>query len=206
MQTQTAAVQNSWKMRDFITLSIFNVVMILIFTIGFMFTSVLLTPAGSYLAGAGIIAIINGPIYMVMSNKIDKRGVLFFTSLITGLYFTAFGYAYFLVTLAAAGVICEIAMWGQHTYRHPVRNAIGYSIFNIGFSLCGVMPIVFFKQQYEATLSRSMSAEQVAQNLYYYGTPSMVLLMCVISLVGALAGCAIGNQLLRKHVKKAKLV
>ncbi|MCG7409842.1 MptD family putative ECF transporter S component [Paenibacillus sp. ACRRX] len=206
MQTETVVLRNSWKMRDFITLAIFNVVMILIFTIGFMFTSILLTPAGSYIAGTGLIALVNGPIYMVMSNKIDRRGILFFTSLITGVYFIAFGYAYFLLTLAIVGVLGELAMWGTHTYRNPVRNAIGYSIYNVGFSFCGVMPILFFKEQYEATLSQSMSPEQVAQNLYYYGTPSMVILMSAFSLVGAVVGCALGNRLLHKHVKKAKLV
>lgn len=206
IHVQPHLLQHNWKMRDFITLSIFNVVMILILTVGAILTSILLTPAGSYLAGAGMYALLNGPIYMVMAHKINKRGVLFFTGLLIGVYFVLLGYWFFLPTLLVVGTICELAMWGQHTYRNPVRNAIGYSIFYIGYSLCGVMPILFFKAQYEATLRQSMPAERVEVMLHYYGTTSMILVMCAISLLGGIIGCAIGNQLLHKHVKKAKLV
>lgn len=127
MQTQVATVQNNWKMRDFITLAIFNVVMLIIMTIYPIFTVV------SYLVVGGAAALFNGPIYMVMSNKIDKRGVLFFTCIITGLYFVAFGYAYYLLTLAVIGIICELVLWGGDAYKNPVRNAIGYAIFYVGW-------------------------------------------------------------------------
>lgn len=210
MQTQTT--QNTvtsttrWKIRDFITVAIFNVIMIIIFTVGLMITSVVLTPSGSYLAGAGIMALFNGPIYMVMSNKIAKRGVLFFTSLLTGLYFLAFGQTYFLPTLIVGGIVCELVMWGKDTYLNPVRNAIGYSVFYISYSLCGTVPLVFFREQYLTNLAKSFSQEQLSALTYYYGTPGMALIMCAISTVGALIGCWIGSLLLKKHIKKAKLV
>ncbi|AYK05227.1 MULTISPECIES: MptD family putative ECF transporter S component [Brevibacillus] len=200
MQTQTEISQNRWKMRDFITLAIFNVVMLIIMTICPIFTVV------SYLVVGGAAALFNGPIYMVMSNKINKRGVLFFTCIITGLYFVAFGYAYYLLTLAVIGIICELILWGGAAYKSTVRNAIGYAIFYVGWSLCGVVPLIFFREQYLAILKKSYSPEQLEAMLYYFDTPSMILIMCTISAIGGLVGCFIGNLLMKKHVKKAKLV
>ncbi|MGR3779429.1 MptD family putative ECF transporter S component [Bacillus paramycoides] len=201
MQVQNKVFNNKWNTKDYITLAIFNVVMIVILTIITTFTHAL-----SYLIGGGIAALVNGPIYMVMSNKINKRGILFFTSIITGLYFLMFGFLYFLITLATVGIFCELVMWGKDTYKNTFRNAIGYGIFYSGYSLCGVVPLVFFREQYVAILAKSYSQEQLDNLLFYYGTPSMVLVMCCISIVGGVGGCFIGNQLLKKHVKKAKLV
>lgn len=201
MQTQNIAVNNKWNTRDYITLAIFNVVMLVLLTVITTFTHVL-----SYLISGGIAALVNGPIYMVMSNKINKRGILFFTSIILGLFFLAFGFLYYLITMAAIGILCELVMLGKGTYKNTFRNALGYGIYYIGYCLCGVVPLVFFREQYVATLEKSYSQDQLDTLLHYYGTPSLVVIMCVITVVGAFAGCFIGNLFVRKHVKKARLV
>ncbi|MDR0270432.1 MptD family putative ECF transporter S component [Paenibacillus sp.] len=205
MQTQINAIHNTvnnkWNTRDYITLAIFNVVMLVVLT---LITT--LTHALSYLIGGGFAALFNGPIYMVMSNKINKRGILFFSSIILGLFFLAFGFIHFLITMAVVGILCELIMWGNNTYKNTLRNAISYGIFYVGYSLCGVVPLVFFKEQYVAILEKSYSQDQLASLLYNYETPSLVVTMCFISVAGGFAGCFIGNLLLKKHVKKAKLV
>ncbi|MNM92974.1 hypothetical protein D3C81_1053310 [compost metagenome] len=198
---QGKMVSNVWKMRDYITLTIFNVVMLIVMTINGMFVYPM-----NYLIGAGIVALINGPIYMVMANKIGKRGVLFFSSLLTGLFFVAFGLVYYLLIFAVVGLLCELVMWGGDSYRRPVRNAAGYSLFYVGYTMCGVVPLVFFREQYVSGLEKKYSPEALADMLYYYETPSMVLIMCAITIAGAVGGCLLGRMLLRKHVKKARLV
>jgi len=200
-QVQHTEVSNKWKMRDFITLAIFNVVMLIVITI----VGMIAHPLG-YLVGGGLTALLNGPIYMVMSNKIGKRGILLFSALILGLYFVAFGYVQYLIILTVFGVICELVMWGSDTYRDPLRNACGYGLYYVSYSLCGVLPLIFFRDQYMAVLKLSYTPSKLENMLYYYETPSMVILMCICSFVGAFAGCMAGKALLKKHVKKAKLV
>ncbi|ELK42503.1 MptD family putative ECF transporter S component [Brevibacillus agri] len=199
MEAQVSPLQNRWTLRDFITLAIFNVVMLIIITFCPIFTF------ASYLIVGGITALLNGPLYVVMANKINKRGVLFLSSIITGLYFVAYGYAYFLLVLGVMGIICELVLWGQEGYKNPVRNAIAYALFYVGYSLCGMVPLIFFRDEYIATLSKSYSKVALDEMLYYYGTPSMAITMCLISAAGGLVGVMIGNMLFRKHVKKAKL-
>lgn len=198
--------QPKWTINDFVTLAIFNGVMIILMIGITLIAMVALTPAGAYLAGAGVIALFNGSVYMVMANKIGKRGVLFFTSLITGLFFLMIGQVYYLVTLVILGSICELLMGGTDTYKRTLRNAIGYAAFYISYSLCGVLPLVFFRKQYLAIMEKSYSPEQLAIMLRYYDTPEMVVLMCAISTAGAVAGCLIGSLFLKKHVKRAKLI
>lgn len=201
LQVQRKTSTKKWKMRDFITLAIFNAVMLIVITVNGMFAYPI-----NYLIGAGIIALINGPIYMVMASKINKRGVLFFSALLSGLFFVAFGQVYFLVIFAITGLLCELIMWGGGGYRQPVRNAAAYSLFYVGYTLCGVVPLIFFREQYVAGLEKRYSPEALADMLYYYETPSMILIMCGITIVGAVGGCLLGHKLLHKHVKKAKLV
>ncbi len=205
MQTQDPAAIKGWKIKDFITLAIFNVVLLIIYAVVCMLDT-LWASAGSYLFGQGIFALFSGPVYMVMANKISKRGVLFFSGVVWGLLFTAGGYYYYLIVLLFVGILCELVMWGKDTYQSTIRNGFGYGLFNIGVNLCGTIPLIFFGEQYRATLTKSYSPEQLDLVLYYYGTPAMVIITCAITLVGALAGCRIGNRLLKKHVKKARLV
>lgn len=201
LRAQGKVVREKWKMRDFITLAIFNVVMLIVITVNGMFAYPI-----NYLIGAGIVALINGPIYMVMASKINKRGVLFFSAVLFGLFFIAFGQVYFLLVYVITGLLCELIVWGGEGYKHPVRNSIAYSLFYIGYMMCGVVPLIFFREQYVAGLEKMYSPEALANMLYYFETPSMVLIMCVITIIGATGGCLLGRVLLRKHVKKARLI
>jgi energy-coupling factor transport system substrate-specific component len=205
MQTQQITSSNlntnKWNMRDYITLAIFNVVMLVILTVVTAFTHVV-----SYLIGGGVVALFNGAIYMAMANKINKRGILFFSSVIMGLFYLALGFVHFLITMAAFGVLCELVMWGKNAYTNKFRNSIGYSIYYVGWCLCGVVPLVFFKEHYMATLTQNFTQKELERLLVSYETPSLVVLMCGMAVAGAFAGCFIGSLLLKKHVKKAKLV
>ncbi|MBD2866954.1 MptD family putative ECF transporter S component [Paenibacillus arenilitoris] len=201
-QANVALNTNRWTMRDFITLAIFNVVMLIILTA----CNMMIVHPIWHLIGGGVVALINGPVYMVLASKIGKPGVLFFNSIILGLYYTAFGFIYFLMILAVFGALCELAMRGSGTYKKAARNAIGYGIYYVGYSLCGFVPLILFREQYMSILEQSYTPAKLEEMLYYYSTPSMVIIMCVVSFVGSAAGCLAGSALLKKHVRKAKLV
>lgn len=200
-QADAVLKRTRWTMRDFITLAIFNVVMLTVLTICNMIVHPLW-----YLMGGGVVALINGPVYMVLANKIGKSGVLFVNSVMIGLYYTAFGFIYYLLVMAVVGLVCELAMQGRGTYKKTVRNALGYGIYYVGYSLCGVVPLLLFREQYVSLLEKSYPPAKLEEMLYYFSTPSMVLIMCAVSFAGAAAGCMVGSALLKKHVRKAKLV
>jgi energy-coupling factor transport system substrate-specific component len=202
---RSASSVNRWRGKDFITLAIFNVILIVVTMV---VTAVigLLFPGISYMIGYPIGGILTGPIYMVMANRINKRGVLLFTALIFGLFYLVMGLVYYLVVLVIGGIICELSMWGKDTYKSVPRNAVGYSLLYVFYQLSGVLPLVFFREQYLGTLSASYTAEQMDVMLYYYGTPHIVVITCVLAAIGATVGIIIGGAFVKRHIKKAKLV
>lgn len=198
--------QNKLKMRDIITLSIFNIAMIVIMLATKMCTMMLTTPAFDYLFYVGIMALLCGPVFVVMSNKVPKRGTYLVTGIFGGLFITVMGSPWFLPVMIAVGIICEIVMIGEDTYRNPGRNCVAYSIYWALYALGSAIPMFFFKEQYLNSLKASYTDEGLKTLVRFYGSWDMLLLITVITIVLSAVGFIVGQKLLKKHIEKAKLV
>jgi energy-coupling factor transport system substrate-specific component len=196
---------NRWKVKDFITLAIFNVILLVITMVVTAVVGLLL-PGLSYMVGYAISGLLTGPVYMVMANRINKRGVLLFTAVITGAFYAAMGIVHYLIVFAVGGIICELAMWGKDSYRRVPRNAVGYALLYVFFCLGGVLPLIIFRDSYLTAVGAMYTPEQMEVMLYYYGTPHIVLISCVLAACGAVLGTVVGGVFVRRHIKKAKLV
>ncbi len=192
-------------MKDVITLVIFNVAILVVMMVVRMAITVLATPAFNYLAYVGVMALFCAPLFVVMSNRVAKPGVYFVTALLAGLMMAAFGSAWFTAVMVAVGIICEVAMVGEGSYRSPVRNGIGYALYWALYALGSAIPLFFFKEQYLASLQGSYTQEGIDTLLGFYGSPSMLALITLITVVLAAVGFVAGNALYRRHVKKATL-
>lgn len=198
--------QNKLKMRDIITLSIFNIAMIVIMLATKMCTMMLTTPAFDYLFYVGIMALLCGPVFVVMSNKVPKRGTYLVTGIFGGLFITVMGSPWFLPVMIAVGIICEIVMIGEDTYRNSGRNCVAYSIYWALYALGSAIPMFFFKEQYLNSLKASYTDEGLKTLVRFYGSWDMLLLITVITIVLSAVGFIVGQKLLKKHIEKAKLV
>lgn len=196
---------NRLKMKDIITLAIFNVAILVVMVIVKMVIMMMATPAFNYLAYVGVMALFCGPLYVVMSNKVAKTGTLFVTALFSGLMMLLFGSGWFLIVELVVGVICELVMLGEDTYKNQVRNGIGYVVYWVLYAVGSALPLYLFKDQYLASLAASYTEEGL-ETLVYYGSPAMVALISIITAVLAVAGYAVGCYFMKKHIKKAKLV
>lgn len=194
------------KLKDIVTLSIFNVAILVIMVIAKIVITMVATPALNYLFYVGVMGIFCAPLYVVMSNKVAKHGILFVTSIFCGLMMTVFGSAWFLVVILAVGIICEIIMWGENTYKQDLRNGIGYTVYWTLYALGSSIPLFFFKEQYLSSLGSSYTEEGKEILIRYYGSPDMVLLIGLITAVLSFLGFWVGIKFFKKHVKKAKLV
>ena len=198
--------QNKLKMRDIITLSIFNIAMIVIMLATKMCTMMLTTPAFDYLFYVGIMALLCGPVFVVMSNKVPKRGIYLVTGIFGGLFITVMGSPWFLPVMIAVGIICEVVMIGEDTYKKPKRNGIAYSIYWALYALGSAIPMFFFKEQYLDSLKASYTDEGIKTLVRFYGSLDMLLLIAAITIILSAVGFIVGQKLLKKHMKKAKLV
>lgn len=196
---------NHLKMKDIITLAIFNAAILVVMVAVKMVVMIFATPAFNYLAYVGVMAFFCAPLYVVMSNKVAKTGTLFVTALFSGVLMLVFGSGWFLIVELLVGVICEIVMWGENTYKNPVRNGIAYALYWLLYAWGSAIPLYLFKEQYLDSLAGSYTAEGI-QTLVFYGTPAMLGLIGLITVVLTVAGYLLGCYFLKKHIKKAKLV
>lgn len=193
------------RLKDIITLSIFNIAMLVIMVIVKMIMTIAATPAFDYLFYVGVMAFFCAPLYIVMSNKTAKRGTLFITSLFCGLMMAAFGSVWFLAVILAAGLICELLMLGDNSYKNPVRNGIGYAAYWTLYAWGSSIPLFFFKEWYLKSLGDSYTEEGKQVLIRFYGSLDMMLLIGLISAALAAAGFWVGMLFFKKHIKKAKL-
>jgi energy-coupling factor transport system substrate-specific component len=192
-------------MKDAITLAIFNVILLVILMVVTLVFGMLL-PGISYMIAYGIAGILTGPVYMVMANRINKHGILLFTALIDGVFYAVMGMPHYLLFFAVGGACCELAMWGKDAYRSVPRNALGYALLYVFFFLSGVFPLILFRDSYLEAVGAMYAPEQIEAMLYYYGTPHIILISCLLAAAGAVLGVIIGGVFVKRHVKKAKLV
>jgi len=193
------------KLKDIITLSIFNIAILVVMVIVKIVITMAATPAFNYLFYVGVMAFFCAPLYIVMSNKTAKHGVFFITALFCGLMMAAFGSAWFLAVMITVGIICELVMAGADTYKNPVRNGIGYVVYWTLYALGSSIPLFFFKERYLKSLGDSYTEEGKAILIRFYGSVDMLLLIALISAVLAATGFWLGSKFFQKHIKKAKL-
>lgn len=206
MEKSKSSPPKGLQMKDLITLSIFNVAILVIMVAVKMVVTIATTPAFNYLAYVGIMALFCGPLYVVMSNKVAKTGTFFITALFTGLLMLAFGSAWFLIVMLIGGIVCELVMLGNNTYKSPLRNGIGYVVYWLLYTWGSAIPMFLFKEQYLNSLEGAYSQKGIQTLVRFYGSMDMLLVIGFISVILAAIGFWIGNYFLKKHVKKAKLV
>lgn len=198
--------QSTLKMKDIITLAIFNVAIIVIMLVTKMGTMMLTTPAFDYLFYVGIMGLLCGPVFVVMSNKVAKRGTYLVTGIFGGLFITVMGSPWFLPVMIVVGILCELIMLGEDTYKSPKRNGMAYAVYWALYALGSAIPMFFFKEQYLNSLKASYTEEGLQTLLRFYGSVDMLLVITAITLLLAAIGFGIGQKLLKKHIEKAKLV
>lgn len=195
-----------WSIKDVLIFIIFNVIIILLATALRTLEDILLgSPQNSFFVGSWLLPLVITPFYLVMADRIGKRGVLGFTILVFGLFFSAIGGIWCLPVGIVAAVIGEIAMWGKQSYRKTSQLIGGFYIFWVAFACYGIIPYLFFRTQYEQQLSTYYSAHDVSAMVAQYTELPFIVVMLVLFAVGTLVGGLIGMKLLKKHVRKSKI-
>ncbi|WP_273089301.1 MptD family putative ECF transporter S component [Cryptobacterium curtum] len=194
-----------WTVRDVITLVAFNLIIIAITFILKMIEDLLFSPQTEFFIGSWLFPLASTPFYLVMADRIGKRGVLAVTTLVFGMLYTLMGSPYCLPIALVGAVVGELAMWGKDSYRSPVRATIGFFIYWVVFGFYGVIPYLLFQDAYVAQLSTFYSTEDVMAMIAQYTELPWILLMMAQFALGTTVGGFIGTRLLKKHVRKAKI-
>ena len=194
-----------WTVRDVVTLVAFNLIIIAVTFVLKLGEDLLFSPQVEFFIGSWLFPLAATPFYLVMADRIGKRGVLAATTLVFGLLYTLMGSLYCLPVALVGAAVGELSMVGDGSYRRPVRATLGFYVYWVTFGFYGVVPYLLFRDAYIAQLSGMYRMEDVLAMVAQYTELPWIALMLAQFAVGTAVGGLIGTRLLKKHVRKAKI-
>lgn len=188
--------------RNLISAGVFSAIYFLIFTI----ISIIFIPIPIlYLLMPMAVAVIAGPVYMLLIAKTQMPGPIFIAAILPGLFLIATGHPWItLMVCAVAGLIAEfIARMGA--YQKFWINTLSYLFF--AQNLIGAfLPIWMMREYYfQDNLNRGIS-EEYCQTLRALTPPWVLIVMIIGIAAGAAIGALLGRGMFKKHFKKAGIV
>lgn len=206
MKTEVENSKNTrWTMHDILTFVIFNLIIMILITVAKVVEDMVLTPQNTFFVGSWLFPLLATPFYLVMADRIGKRGVLSGSILIFGVLYTFTGGLYCAPVAIVGAVIGELVMWGKDSY-HDIKRVIGgYIVYWVTFGFYGIIPYVLFREAYMKQLEIYYNAADVTAMIAQYTELPWILLMMALFAAGTIVGGLIGSKFLKKHVRKAKI-
>ncbi len=145
--------------------------------------------------------------FLVAANRINKHGLLFIWITIYGLITAALGYIFMLPYFLGLAILCEISMIGVDSYRKPIRNMIGWSIYGAGMFIGIGIPFWVAWESFKKQALEGGFAESTLNMQYeLVNSPALLLTGTLITVISAALGILFAQKLLKKHFKKAGIV
>lgn len=153
--------------------------------------------------GYALMAIISGPIYVLMISKAPKIGtqVLFFG--LKGLYMLLMGQVLTGMIFIIGGIICELIVMGDG-YRRIAQSGAAYALHMTLYGLGSFFPVLFFADNYAKQLiDKGYKQELVDTMLSLYRSPVIVVTVALVLIVSSIIGMFIGSRMMKKHFAPA---
>ena len=150
-------------------------------------------------AGYALMAVISGPIYVLMISKAPKVGtqVLFFA--VKGLYMLIMGQVLTSVIFIFGGFICELIVMNDG-YHNVIRSGAAYMLHMTLYGLGSFFPVLFLGDTFRAQLlSRGYDAEAVETMVSLYSSPVINLTVVLCLCASSALGMFIGSRMMKKH-------
>ena len=190
------------RAKDLITIGICTVIMKVLYLVVFMPFMPIISVTLPIVWG--VCMLVSAPVYLLMTYKVAKRGTVLLFCTVMGLFNALMGYIILLPFMLIAGIICELIMWKQGSYRSFWRNTVTYSIYS-ALSLVGsYLPIYLYGNEYFAQAGFTGELAEVYSK--YAMSPAWVSVAVIATMILAVIGCFIGRKLLKKHFIKSGII
>ena len=194
-----------WTTRDILTFVVFNLIIVFVTMAAKMIEDMLLAPQNTFFVGSWLFPLLSTPFYVVMADRIGKRGVLAASILVFGVLYTFMGGLYCAPVAIVGALVGELVMWGKNSYHDIKRIVGGYIVYWVTFGFYGIMPYLLFREAYMEQLGTYYDAADVAAMVAQYTELPWILLMMAMFVAGTVVGGLVGSKFLKKHVRKAKI-
>lgn len=198
-------MDNNYKLKgkDLITIGIFSAVY---FVINFAFMILGGIHPVLWILMPGFIALFTGVPFMMLAAKVQKPWVIALMGLITALIYFATGQftVVILVTFVISCVLAEIVRYTTK-FNSYTGNSIAFAVFSIGMT-GSPLPIWLFHDSFISQITEQGMPANYILALEKISSPTMLIIMFVAPIIGALIGTLIAKVMMRKHFVKAGLV
>lgn len=197
--------RGGWTTRDILTFVVFNLIIMFLTMAAKVIEDMLLAPQNTFFVGSWLFPLLSTPFYVVMADRIGKRGVLAASILVFGILYTFMGGLYCAPVAVVGAIVGELTMWGKESYHDIKRIVGGYIVYWVTFGLYGTIPYLLFREAYMEQLGAYYEASDIAAMVAQYTELPWILLMMTMFVIGTVVGGLVGSKFLKKHVRKAKI-
>ncbi|MDO4721362.1 MAG: MptD family putative ECF transporter S component [Peptostreptococcaceae bacterium] len=154
----------------------------------------------------GVVALIAGIPFLLLSAKVQKPGVSLLMGLVTALLYYVTGQftIVILTTFAAGSLLSELARW-LTKYGSFRGNTLAFILFSYGMT-GSPLPIWLFRDKFLAQISEQGIPDQYIETLNAAATTPMLFVLLLSPVVGGLIGAFIARRIFKKHFAKAGMI
>ncbi|MCO7127054.1 MptD family putative ECF transporter S component [Sporolactobacillus shoreicorticis] len=189
------------SVRNYATIGIFSVLMIILaIAVAIPAMSVLYF---SLFISSPLIAFLSAPLFTFMVLKVHKRGTVLIYCLIMAILYLISGTPYLAAWFLLSALLGELAMTGRDAYKKFARITISWIICSLFRATNGMIDIWFFSKQY---LASGVSKAHFNQVVHFYYSAPWILLILLLTAIGASLGGLVSTKLMKKHFVKSELL
>ena len=194
-----AASKGRLRARDFATLGIFSALLFVwTMVVGMLMTNPLVLMPWA----PAVIALVGGPLYLVMPAKVHKTGAVLVPALVVGIVWALMGGMFVLAAMVVAGLLGELAA-SATKYRSFPALLLAYVLFCVDYHVGSVSAAWLVSDYFMSFASYPAEIAQVVTAVVCSPNGYLSLVGCAVA---AAVGALFGRVLLKKHFVAAGIV
>ncbi len=194
-----------WTINNVITTVLMSLLLIVIqFVINMLF---MFNEFTSMVLSTGIIMLLLAPVYFLMVQKVNKRGVSFVYYSLIGVVYLIMGNWYLLPYMMIVGIVLELILLKKGSFNDSKKLSIAWITASFLQNGVNVLPIVLFWNAWESFAKQSgMTDEYIKAYAHYFTDVKWVVFIIIFTTLCGVIGSIFASKLLKKHFKKAGIL
>ncbi len=196
---------SKWSVNNVITTILMSLLLIVIqFAVNMVF---MFNEFTSMVLSTGVTMLLLAPIYFLMVQKVNKRGVSFVYYSIVGIVYLIMGNWYLLPYMMIVGAILGLILLKEGSFNDSKKLSMAWITASLLQNGVNILPIVLFWNAWENFARQSgMSDEYIKAYAHYFTDAKWVIFIIIFTTLCGVIGSVFASKLLKKHFKKAGIL
>ncbi len=196
---------NKWSVNNVITTVLMSLLLIVIqFVVNMVF---MFNEFTSMVLSTGITMLLLAPIYFLMVQKVNKRGVSFAYYSLVGIVYLIMGNWYLLPYMMIVGLVLELILSKEGALNDGKKLSIAWVVASLLQNGVNILPIVLFWNTWENFARQSgMSDAYIKAYAHYFTDLKWLVFIVIFTTLCGVIGSLFAAKLFKKHFEKAGIL